>query len=164
MIVEVNLRPSLRKKYGTSPARDIAEVMANPKERAQMASRDKIILTDMWWMIAVGLSVFLGGFGIWALDLLYCSAFRRWRHEIGLPWGILLEGHGWWHLMTGTGAYFDIVWGIWLRHCLNGRQDDFELSWPNIFSMPDIVPARPALESKEVKSTRQLNGHAKKRN
>jgi dihydroceramidase len=185
MAVEVNLRPSLRKKYGTSPARDNAELMANSKERVEMARRDKNILKDMWWMIAVGLSVFLGGFGIWALDLMCCSAFRRWRHEIGLPWGILLEGHGWWlvagslsnadddmwltrlnnrHLMTGTGAYFDIVWGIWLRHCLNGRQDDFELSWPSIFSMPDIVPARHDLDSKDTKGSIQLNGHAKKRN
>jgi dihydroceramidase len=65
--------------------------------------------------------------------------------------------------MTGTGAYFDIVWGIWLRHCLNGRQDDFELSWPSIFSMPDIIPARPTLDNKDVKSPTQLNGHANKR-
>jgi len=101
MAVEVNLRPSLRKKYGTSPARDNAELMANSEERVGMARRDKKILTDMWWMIAVGLSVFLGGFGIWALDLVYCSAFRRWRREIGLPWGIFLEGHGWW-LVAGS--------------------------------------------------------------
>jgi dihydroceramidase len=70
--------------------------MAKPKDRAAMARRDQRILRDMWWMIAVGLSIFLGGFGIWALDLKYCSTFRRWRHELGLPWGILLEGHGWW--------------------------------------------------------------------
>jgi dihydroceramidase len=66
--------------------------------------------------------------------------------------------------MTGTGAYFDIVWGIWLRHCLNGRQDDFELSWPSIFSMPDIIPARRHIDSKEPKGPKQLNGFAKKMN
>jgi dihydroceramidase len=36
--------------------------------------------------------------------------------------------------MTGTGAYFYIVWGIWLRHCLNGRQDEYELHWPSFYS------------------------------
>lgn len=51
----------------------------------------------------VGLSVFLCGFLIWNLDNIYCGHFRRWRREIGLPWAILLEGHGWWHLMTGLG-------------------------------------------------------------
>ena len=45
----------------------------------------------------------------------------------------------WWHLMTGIGAYFYIVWGIWLRHCLNGRQDEFEMIWPRImFSFPRV--------------------------
>lgn len=42
--------------------------------------------------------------------------------------------------MTGTGAYFYITWGVWLRHCLNGRQDEFELRWPSIFtSLPVVV-------------------------
>ena len=41
--------------------------------------------------------------------------------------------------MTGIGAYFQITWGIWLRHCLNGRQEDYELLWPRVFSMPEIV-------------------------
>lgn len=40
--------------------------------------------------------------------------------------------------MTGIGAYFYIVWGIWLRHCLNYRQDEYELIWPR-FGMPGVV-------------------------
>ncbi len=39
-----------------------------------------------------------------------------------------------------TGAYFYIVWGTWLRHCLNGRQDEFKLEWPSLlFSLPRVV-------------------------
>lgn len=41
--------------------------------------------------------------------------------------------------MTGVGAYFYIVWGIWLRHCLNYRQDEFELVWKGWTSMPVVV-------------------------
>lgn len=41
--------------------------------------------------------------------------------------------------MTGTGAYFYITWGIWLRHCLNGRQDEYDLSWPRFWSLPEVV-------------------------
>ena len=59
-------------------------------------SRDAEILKSMWWMIGCGLSIFLGGFAIWNLDNEYCSTLRMWRREIGLPWGVLLEGHGWW--------------------------------------------------------------------
>jgi dihydroceramidase len=43
------------------------------------------------------------------------------------------------HLMTGTGAYFYIIWGIWLRHCLNGRQEEYDLAWPRIWSLPEVV-------------------------
>lgn len=40
--------------------------------------------------------------------------------------------------MTGTGAYFYIVWGIWLRHYLNYRQNEYELFWPNFYTMPEV--------------------------
>ncbi|KFZ20266.1 hypothetical protein V502_03249 [Pseudogymnoascus sp. VKM F-4520 (FW-2644)] len=135
-VMEVNIRPSLRAKYGRASP--------NGKLGAEEAKRDKQILRDMWLMIGLGLTVFLGGFGIWSLDNHYCSTIRRWRHDIGLPWGILLEGHGWWHLMTGTGAYMSLVWGIWLRHCLNERQDEYELHWPRtLTSLPEIVRSNP---------------------
>lgn len=74
-------------------------------EELRMDKRDAEIIKQMWIMVVFGLAIFLGGFGIWTLDNNYCSKLRQWRHELGLPWGILLEGHGWWHLMTGYGAY-----------------------------------------------------------
>lgn len=46
--------------------------------------------------------------------------------------------------MTGTGAYFYLTWGIWLRHCLNGRQGEYDLDWPRFFSFPEIVRAKRA--------------------
>lgn len=58
--------------------------------------RDRKILGTMWTMIACGLGVFLGGFYIWHLDNEYCLHLREWRREVGIPWGFLLEGHGWW--------------------------------------------------------------------
>jgi dihydroceramidase len=95
MAVELNIRPSFREKYR---GRQNALVLRSKSDgiSSEEAQRDEQILRDMWWMIAVGLSVFLGGFGIWTLDNKYCSTLRRWRREVGLPWGILLEGHGWW--------------------------------------------------------------------
>ena len=40
--------------------------------------------------------------------------------------------------MTGIGAYMYIVWGIWLRHCLNNRQDEYYLWWPHFYNFPTI--------------------------
>ncbi|KAI9883222.1 MAG: hypothetical protein M1823_005015 [Watsoniomyces obsoletus] len=118
-----------------------SRVLSKIREEAE-DRRDASILRTMWFMISYGLSLFLGGFVIWTLDIKYCSNLRSWRRQIGLPWGILLEGHGWWHFMTGLGAYYYIVWGIWLRHCLNHREDEFKLEWPSaFFSLPQVVRA-----------------------
>lgn len=161
-IMEVRLRPTLKAKRRAA-SQDAAALRDNEKakkidsatvsrEQLRKDERDLDILRTMWTMVGFGLSIFLGGFAIWTLDNEFCGTLRRWRREVGLPWGIVLEGHGWWHLMTGIGAYFYIVWGVWLRHCLNGKQDEYELVWPNYFHMPLIV---------KTETPYQLNGDAK---
>ncbi|CAG8953206.1 hypothetical protein HYFRA_00003407 [Hymenoscyphus fraxineus] len=159
-VMEVNLRPSLRAKYATAVRK--TDPGMSKSERLANEYRDRAILKEMWLMVGIGLSIFLGGFGLWGLDIKYCSTIRVWRHKIGLPWGILLEGHGWWHLMTGIGSYFYLVWGVWLRHCLNGRQDEFMLSWPSYFSIPEVLPRT---ESTKINGhgddwSKSQNGHA----
>jgi len=169
-LMEVNLRPSLRAKHGTITPKDTSQSVTKA-ERAASDQRDRQIVRDMWWMVGFGLSIFLGGFGFWNLDNAFCSSLRRWRHEIGLPWGILSEFHGIWHIMTGIGAYFYLVWGIWLRHCLNERQDEYELNWPSaFFSLPEIVTAKsdpsPKTSGTAVGTrnggTKHPNGYTKK--
>jgi dihydroceramidase len=136
-VMEVNIRPKFKsKEREAADPRPHGGVTA-VKERAD--EKDRETLRVMWQMIVFGLSIFLGGFAIWHLDNEYCSKLIKWRREIGMPWGFVLEGHGWWHLMTGTGAYYYIVWGIWLRHQLNYRQDEYELYWPNLWTMPEVV-------------------------
>jgi len=56
--------------------------------------------------------------------------------------------------MTGTGAYYYIIWGVWLRHYLNYRQDEYELVWPNYWTVPDVV--------KKSASSKQQSTGAKK--
>ncbi|GAP90333.2 putative alkaline phytoceramidase [Rosellinia necatrix] len=92
-IMEKVLRPALKAREDKQPPNSPV-----PSTRAT--------LSQMWIMVATGLSIFLGGYFIWVLDNTYCSTIRRWRHQIQLPWAILLEGHAWWHLMTGIGAYY----------------------------------------------------------
>ena len=152
-VMERNIRPYYRKRHEEYEKAQQSPVMskAEKAEVARKDERDRAILKTMWTMIAVGLSIFLGGFGIWALDNIYCSKLRAWRRDIGLPWGVLLEGHGWWHLMTGVGAYFYIVWGIWLRHCLNGQQDEFEMIWPSIWTSLPRVERRQAVPNGSLK-------------
>ena len=91
--MEISLRPSRRSKTRAENGRLIVN---DTIEQARMNRRDLGILKLMYQIIPVGLCSIALGFLIWNLDNMFCPTLRRWRREIGLPWGILLEGHGWW--------------------------------------------------------------------
>jgi dihydroceramidase len=111
-VMEAEIRPSRRakeeslKKAAAGLPKDSGNGHANGSlastlaEQRRQDERDIKILNSMWTMIAMGLAVFLGGFVLWNLDNEYCGKLRRWRREIGLPWGIILEGHGWWYVYS----------------------------------------------------------------
>ncbi|CZT24438.1 related to alkaline ceramidase [Ramularia collo-cygni] len=142
VLQELHIRPYFRGKASESGSIDKSKLSPQEaqKEERRRDERDRSILRRMWTLVAMGLGIFLTGFAIWSLDNNHCNKIRGWRKELGLPWGVLLEGHGIWHLFTGVGAYCYIVWGIWLRHCLNGKADEYELHWPSIFwTVPRIV-------------------------
>lgn len=127
-IMEKSVRPALeRRQQERSPTSSVPAA--------------DVIIKDMWILVATGLTTFLGGFLIWNLDNLYCSTIRPWRHNLGLPWAVVLEGHAWWHLMTGIGAYYYITWRVWIHRCMDGQEDKFQLKWPSVFSIPEVVAA-----------------------
>lgn len=96
-VMEFSLRPSLTQHEEQHKLRYNRSMTAEETTTSQSEDRrDAKILASMWVMIACGLGTFLTGFGIWQLDNEYCSTIRSWRREIGLPWGVILEGHGWW--------------------------------------------------------------------
>ncbi|KAI0404959.1 ceramidase-domain-containing protein [Xylaria palmicola] len=90
-IMEKVLRPALKAREDKRPS-------------SSPVPSTRVLLSQMWIMVATGLSIFLGGFLIWNLDNIYCGTIRRWRHQIQLPWAVVLEGHAWWHLMTSIGV------------------------------------------------------------
>ncbi|KAI0188389.1 alkaline dihydroceramidase [Astrocystis sublimbata] len=135
-IMERTLRPALKaREKKRSPTSQV------PSTRES--------LSQMWIMVATGLSVFLGGFLVWSLDNWYCDTIRGWRHQIQLPWAVVLEGHAWWHLMTGIGAYYYIVWRIWIQRCLDGDEDKFRLYWPSVFHLPEVMSVNDLPSARE---------------
>ena len=96
-VMEFSLRPSLRNNEENFKLQRRKSMTADQKAVSRSDDRRNAqILTTMWLLISVGLTTFLTGFGIWQLDRLFCSKLRIWRRGLGLPWGIVLEGHGWW--------------------------------------------------------------------
>ncbi len=102
-IMEHTLRPALRKR--------------NPEQADQ-------IMKTMWQLALAGpfrtlarlrLGAYadanvlqeilpsLAGFFIWNMDNIFCHSLVAARNYIQLPWAVLLEGHGWWHILTGIG-------------------------------------------------------------
>lgn len=66
--------------------------------------------------------------------------------------------------MTGIGAYYYLVWGIWLHHCLNGKQDQFDLVWPRLVTSIPIVVRRSSVSHENGVANGVANGDAKKFN
>ncbi|CCF34984.1 hypothetical protein CH063_06858 [Colletotrichum higginsianum] len=64
----------------------------------------------------------------------YMSLRVRWR--------------GFWHLHCAnqTLAYYYITWGIWLRRCLEGRENEYRLVWPRSLSSIPLVVRRGKAE------------------
>lgn len=104
-----------------------------------------------------GIAFFLVGFSIWILDNVFCAHLRSARNTILLPWAILLEGHGWWHIFTGLGAYYFIIWRVWLTRCLDGSEREFMLQWPSPSTSVPKVVSRPGYVPKQAS-----NGRAKR--
>jgi dihydroceramidase len=94
--MEILLRPSWRAKSPKLEKNCTTTASVNEKELARIYKRDAKILEQMWLIAACGIVSVLFGFLIWSLDNIYCNDLRRWRRQLGLPWGMLLEGHGWW--------------------------------------------------------------------
>lgn len=129
-LMEVTLRPS-RRTTKRNP---------NTNEQSRRDVRDTEILRVMYRMIPYALGSVGLGFCLWSLDTMYCSKLRAWRRQLGLPYGVILELHGWWHFWTGTAEYCNIVWCSWLRYCLDGKQDEVVLIWPSMWkSLPQLV-------------------------
>jgi dihydroceramidase len=63
------------------------------------------------------------------------------RHQIGYPYAILLEGHAWWHLGTGYGAYLLIVASEMLMLAIKEKEGNFELRGSAI--LPYLKRVRP---------------------
>lgn len=49
------------------------------------------------------------GYLLWQLDFIFCSELTALKHAVGIPWGFLLELHGWWHILTAIGAHTFMV-------------------------------------------------------
>ncbi|KAI5844667.1 ceramidase [Morchella snyderi] len=89
---------------------------------------DPAALRSMKKLATVGATTFVAGFALWLVDDGACAWLRSLREWTGMPVGFVLELHGWWHLLTGTGVYCFLVFVEYLHVQINGLQDEWEYS------------------------------------
>lgn len=117
--------------------------------------------------MALSISIFLTGYLLWQLDIHLCSfwIFVR-RSWLGLPLGIFLELHSWWHLLTGTGVYYYIVHLEYLRALTHGQANDYTLVWrwkffPELIHNSHSVATNYSLEFMQSSETAESTAKAK---
>ncbi|KAK4211409.1 ceramidase [Rhypophila decipiens] len=133
----------------------VTEWKLRPLLKKRNPSRADEQMRETWNLALAGVVMFSTGFIIWLLDNAFCHHLTAAKNHILLPWSAVLEGHGWWHILTGLGAYHMILSRIWLNCSLQG--DDFMLDWRPYRSIPRIIPrpGSPAdLASKDTKKTK----------
>lgn len=85
---------------------------------------DKNMRLKLYKLLVFSFSLFIFGFFIWNLDNIFCSNLIHVRRNyLGFPLGVLLEGHGWWHVFTGLGIYYFIVYNMILSTYMRSEGD-----------------------------------------
>lgn len=65
-------------------------------------------LKGLFWSATLVMALALG---LWTVDLTWCPPLRALRARVGGLWSVLLELHGWWHVLTAVAAarYIELV-------------------------------------------------------
>jgi len=84
---------------------------------------------QMAYLLRMGCLLYVLGFVAWNVDNQFCPSLRWARNETAFgKWlGSLLQMHGWWHLGTGMGSYYFLVFCQMLRVRLLGLETEYEL-------------------------------------
>lgn len=97
------------------------------KQVANEASRKKL-----GNMATFGISMGLFGYFLWNIDYHACGYVLRFKHWLGMPWGMLFELHGWWHIFTAISAYAGMALVEYLVTIEDGKTEKLEegFVWP----------------------------------
>ncbi|KAH6627961.1 ceramidase-domain-containing protein [Chaetomium tenue] len=66
-------------------------------------------MRGMYTLALTGIFMFLAGFFLWNMDNIFCHHLTATKKQILLPWSVVLEGHGWWHILTGLGIGLSLM-------------------------------------------------------
>ncbi|CDK24408.1 unnamed protein product [Kuraishia capsulata CBS 1993] len=96
----------------------------------QLKVKDRAAQIFLYKMLGTAFSMFIFGFLIWNLDNVFCQYLIHVRRNyLGLPYGIFIEGHGWWHIFTSLGIYYFVTYNEVLSTWMDDKQEDYKVVW-----------------------------------
>ncbi len=67
---------------------------------------------------------------MWNVDNQACLWIRPFKHQLGYPWRIFFELHGWWHFFTAYCGYGQTIALLFMKLKVMGRKDiEFGHDW-----------------------------------
>ncbi|KAK5175128.1 uncharacterized protein LTR77_000265 [Saxophila tyrrhenica] len=118
----------------------IRETVQDSAQRKKMAT-----------LATFGTSTAFFAYFLWNIDVHCCSTVTRLQHRLGYPLGVLLELHGWWHILTALSSYTMIAMIEFLT--CEGLDDSHGVGF--------LWPARAVLEDAAQAQFMNGNGHTK---
>jgi len=126
----------------------VAYIVHTAPERTNQEQRNK---ADAKRYILTGSAIFLIGFLIWNIDNLFCDRISQLKEHLGTPWSFILEGHAWWHLATGTGAYLRVVGLQLLSASSKEGAEGFEIRRAGLFGLCPYVARIPTKLNSKIR-------------
>jgi len=111
-----------------------------------------------------GALIFIAGFAIWNVDNIFCDQLRRARGFVGYPLAALLEGHAWWHILTGYGAYHLVVCSSMLALSLKESPAHFTLKDHDTFQgfwLPRVIRTKEWKGVEKEEGITGMNGNGR---
>jgi dihydroceramidase len=104
-------------------------------------------------------------YAIWNVDVHFCPQVIGAKRMVGFPASILLELHGYWHIMTGISAYTFMAIIEFLLSPQDIESHGVGFAWPAKAVLHDIIPtSKPTsngLANGHKVNGHQANGHVK---
>lgn len=118
---------------------------------------DAVAKANLRKTMYLGISIFLLGYVLWNLDIHLCDLVRATRRRWGMPYGFVLEGHGWWHIFTGTGVYYYLVYIEYLRCFTTGTEAFYAFRWVRGLPVVELVDAPGLDRFRAVRDLKRLD-------
>jgi len=116
----------------------LAYILKYSKICSEVPAEAKAIIVKLF---TTGAALFALGFFIWNIDNMYCMPLTEVKRSLGWPAAFLLEGHSWWHILTGVGTFYMFAGVQYVTLCLKDSPDKFTVEFKN--HLPHLIRKCP---------------------